>query len=38
MYYNLEMIHRSQAHQLPINQANPERYISTDPTDHIYLE
>lgn len=37
-YYNLEMLHRSTPHQVPIGKILPDRYISTDPTDSIYLQ
>ena len=31
------MIHRSTPNQLPINKINPERYLSSDPTDPIFM-
>lgn len=32
------MLHRSTPNQLPINKIYPDRYISADPTDHIYMD
>ena len=38
VYYSLEMMHKSSPNQLPVNKINPERYLSADPTDRLYLE
>lgn len=32
------MLHRSTPNQLPINKIYPDRYVSSDPTDSIYLQ
>lgn len=36
--YSLEMVSKSTPNQLPFNKINPEKFISHDPTDRIFLQ
>lgn len=38
VYYNLEMVHRSSPNQLQLGKVSPERFVSRDLTDYVFME